>query len=578
MPATTTVLALIVALQGAFAGPVRVDVDGVSSELRRNIRAHLSLVRRQGEGDLEESTVQALHQRAPEEIRQALRPFGYYRPEIEGELLERGPGWLARYRVDPGAVVHYARVEVDLSGEGADDPALQGILPRMGVEEGAVLLHERWEQAKQTLLNQAAGRGYLDVQITRARVEVDTTALTARAALAVRTGPRYRFGEVRLPSTPFVGWFMDRYVTFRPGDYFDLDALLAMQRGLSSSDYFRFAQVEPRRSEADSLRVPIAVSLELQTRTSYTVGAGYGTDTGVRGTAAWRRRWLNPYGHRMQAEVRASLRTQSFAGRYIIPLGSGPSDRVALSSVAEREAFEAVESREVFARVELDHALGAWRQVIGARLAESWSRDETGESTTTLLIPEIGWTRVWGDDVLYPRAGYRVELDLSGATRRLISDVGFVQARLQLGAARGLHRTGRVLVRLEGGITRTDDLPALPVSLRFFAGGDQSVRGFGYQSIGPVGEEGTVIGGRHLIVGSVELEQMVYGPFGVAAFTDAGNAFRSRTGISLNDMEQGAGVGVRWRSPIGLVRADVAWPVSRPDRGPRLHFVVGGVL
>lgn len=578
MTSVPAIMVLAVALQGASTGPVRVQVSGVSGELRENIRAHLGLVQRQGGEDMLESTVRALHERAPNEIREALRPFGYYRPTIGGELEERGGGWLARYDVDPGDQVRYASIDVNLSGAGEDDRVLRRVFPRLGVEEGAVLRHPLWEEAKQTLLNRAAGRGYLDVRVTRARVAVDTTASTARAVLDVNTGPRYRFGEVRLPSTPFAGWFMDRYVTFSPGDHFDLDALLEMQRGLSSSDYFRLVRVEPLEEEGDSLRVPIQVTLELQTRTSYTIGAGYGTDTGVRGTVSGRRRWLNPYGHRLQAEARASPRSQSFTGQYIIPLGSGPADRVGVLSALQRDAVGERESRRVFARVELDHGLGAWRQVLSARLMEEWSSDETGTRTTTLLIPAIAWMRVWGEDVLYPRAGYRVQLDVSGSSQSLLSDVGFAQARLQLSAARGLHPSGRVLVRLLGGFTRTEDLLALPVSLRLYAGGDQSVRGFGYQAIGPVGAEGSVIGGRHQLVGSIELEQMVIGPFGVAVFTDAGNAFRTRSAISLDDLEQGAGFGVRWRSPIGLVRADVAWPVSRPGRSPRFHFVVGGAI
>ena len=560
------------------AEAVRVQVDGVSGDLRRNIRAHLSIYQRRSEADLPESTVRALHRRAPEEIRRALRPFGFYQPTIESELRQTENGWRARYRVDPGPPVRYASVEVTLEGAGADDPMLHGVLPEVGVAEGEVLRHPKWEDAKQTLLNQAAGRGYLDVAIARSRVEVDTTAGTARATLRLATGPRYRFGPVDFPETPFTSAFMGRYVTFRPGDPFDLDALLAMQRALSSSDYFRLVQAEPLRDDVDSLRVPIRITLEMQERNSYTIGLGYGTDTGIRGTASGRRRWLNPYGHRLEAELRASLRSQVFQGRYVIPLNSGPSNRVALSSALLRDDFEGLESRRVYARVELDHIRAGWREVASIRLAEEWYRDGTDERTSTLLIPELAWSRVWGDDVVYPRRGLRLQLGVSGASEAVLSDVAFVQATTRLSLARGLWPTARLLARVNAGTTEVDDLLALPVSLRLFAGGDQSVRGFAYRSIGPVGSDGTVIGGRHRLVGSVELEQMVYRSFGVAVFTDAGNVFATRDAIALDDVEQGTGVGLRWRSPIGPVRVDVAWPVSRPDPQPKLHFVVGGVL
>ena len=578
MSSIPSILALLVTLNGVLAAPVSVEVNGVSGELRRNIRAHLSIYQRRAEADLTESTIRALHARAPDEIRQALQPFGYYTPAIESELGQADGVWQARYRVDPGEPIRYTDVAITLEGGGADDPMLRGAFPDAGVREGAVLRHPRWEKAKQTLLNQAASRGYLDVEIALSRVEVDTASSTARATLRVSTGPRYRFGRVDFPETPFTPAFMDRYVTFQPGDPFDLDALLGMQRALSSSDYFRLVQAEPLRDEADSLRVPVRVSLEMQERNSYTIGLGYGTDTGVRGTASGRRRWLNPYGHRLEGELRASLRSQLFQGQYVIPLNTGPSNRVAVSTALLRDEFEGLESRRIYARVELDHLRRGWREVASIRLTEEWYRDGTDERTSTLLIPELAWSRVWSDAVVYPRRGFRVQLGLAAASDAVLSDVSFFQATTQLGIARGLWPSGRLLVRGNAGTTAVDDLLALPVSLRLFAGGDQSVRGFGYRSIGPVGPDSTVIGGRHRLVGSVELEQMVYAGFGVAVFTDAGNVFATRGGIALADMEQGVGAGLRWRSPIGLVRVDVAWPVSRPDPRPKLHFVVGGVL
>lgn len=577
MSSIPSILVLAFALQGGAETSVRVDVSGVSGELRRSIRAHLSLVQRQGETDLPESTVRALHQRAPREIREALRPFGYYRPTIRSELLERTAGWVARYRVDPGDPVRYDEVELTLIGAGREDPVLRQALPKLAVREGAVVRHDAWERAKGTLVNQAAGRGYLDVRVVRSRVEVDTTALSARAVLELETGPRYRFGPVRFPTTPFRPSLLRRYVTFSPGEPFDLQALLTMQRALSASDYFRLVQVEPRREQADSLRVPIRVTLETRPRASYTVGAGYGTDTGVRGTAAGRLRWLNARGHRIQGEARASARYQSFSGQYIIPVGGGPANRVAATAVVEHEDFEGLESRSVFARVELDHGRGGWREVVSFRLAEDWFRDGDDVGNSTLLIPEVAWTRVWGDEVVYPRRGFRVELGVRGATAEL-SDIGFAQATARLSAARGLHPTGRLLARLSVGATRVDDLLALPISLRLYAGGDQTVRGFKYRSLGPVGVDTTVTGGRHQLVGSIEVEQMVIAGFGLAVFTDAGNVFAAGRDISLGGLEQGVGFGLRWRSPIGLVRADIAWPVSRSGEEPRLHFVFGGLL
>ncbi|MFO7892559.1 MAG: autotransporter assembly complex family protein [Longimicrobiales bacterium] len=565
-------------LQGEAAAPVRVHVDGVSSDVRRNIRANLSIYQRREDPELPESTVLALHDRAPSEIRRALRPFGYYRPTVRAELERGADRWVARYRVDPGEPVRYAAVDVTFSGAGADDRVLRRVVPESGVRKGEPLRHEVWEAAKQALLNRTVARGYLDVEVTRSRVEVDTVGMEARAVLAVETGPRYRFGEVRFDSTPFTQRFLHRFVTFEPGQHFSLDALLEMQRALTSSDYFRMARVEPLRDEADSLRVPIQVGLETRMRNQYTIGAGYGTDTGVRGRASGQRRWLNDRGHRVRGEVRASLRDQAFQAQYVIPLAGGAADRMAATTVYQRESFEGLESRRVFGRLELDHGRGGWREVASIRLVEEWFRDAAGSRSTTLLIPEMHWTRVRGDDVLYPRRGHRFEVGVSGASDAVVSDLTFVQATAELNVARGLHRTGRVLLRLGTGATVVESIEAMPVSLRLYAGGDRSVRGFSYRSLGPVGADGDITGGRHQLTGSIELEQEVMGPFAIAVFTDAGNVFADRAAVDLGALEQGAGFGLRWRSPIGSVRADLAWPVSRLGDAPRVHFVVGGTL
>lgn len=571
-------LALALLLPGPPQQPVRVDVDGVSRELRRNIRAHLSIYQRRADAGMPESTVRALHERAPREIREALEPFGYYRPEIDGELRRREDRWLARYRVDPGEPVRYTAVDADITGIGSDDLVLREILPLARVRPGEPVRHAAWEAAKQTLLNQAASRGYLDARITRSRIEVDTTAMSARAILHMATGPRFRFGEVRIAETALDRRLLQRYVTIEPGEPFSLDRLLETQRLFRSSDYFQFVHVEPLREEADSLRVPIRVELETRPRNQYTVGAGYGTDTGVRVRGSGQRRWLNEGGHRVQGEVRASLQSQALQARYVIPLAGGPADRLAVTSVFQHESFQGLESQVLLGRGEWDHGRAGWREVVSLRLMEEWYRDADGSRSSTLLIPEAVWSRDRGEDALYPRNGYRLVLGLSGASEVVVSDVTFARATAELTLARGLHSTGRVLARLNLGTTAVDRLQDLPVSLRLYAGGDRSVRGFAYRSIGPVGPDGSVTGGRHRVVGSLELEQMLYGPVGLAVFSDAGSVFATADAISLENAEHSAGLGVRWRSPFGSVRLDLAWPLSRPGDPPRVHFVVGGAL
>ncbi len=193
------------------------------------------------------------------------------------------------------------------------------------------------------------------------------------------------------------------------------------------------------------------------------------------------------------------------------------------------------------------------------------------EGRTTLLTPGIGWTKIWADNAVDTRRGLRVYLDIRGAHETLISDTSFLQFRIQLKYIRGLWAGGRVIVRGEGGSSLVREFSALPSSVRFFAGGDHSVRGYAFNSLGPENERGDVVGGRHLLSGSIEYEHKIRGNWSAAVFYDAGNAIDS-----ISDaIKSGAGFGVRWKSPVGPVRVDLAFPLSQSERDWRIHLSVG---
>ncbi len=555
--------------------PVRVEVRGIRGDLRANVRLRLSIAARAGEATLSEAQVRRLHARAGDEIRIALQPFGFYRPVIEPHLVHDGRRWIARYHVRPGEPVRITVVDVAIEGPGADDPALLRIFPRSRVRPGEPLRHARYDAAKQALQNAAAARGYFDAAVTRARVEVDTAAGEARVDVRMATGPRHRFGAVRFPATPFEDRLLERFVTFRPGEAFRLDELILLQRRLTSSDLFEGVEVEPLPEEGTDLEVPVEVRLRTRPRNRYGVGAGYGTDTGPRGTLSVGRRWVNASAHSLRFEIQVSDPLQAAAARYAAPIGSRVGDEAALTVGYRRERFEVLETRSATGLLAASYARGAWREMPSLRFTEEWDRVGGVERQSTLLIPQAVWSRLSADDPLYPRKGSRVELKVLGTSRSIGSDVSMLQAGLRLRLQQGLTPRGRALLRFDAEGTVVDDIGDLPVSLRHFAGGGQSVRGYSFRSLAPRTPEGTLLGGRHLLAGSVEIEQLVVGAFGIAAFADAGGAFNDPGGDWL---AVGAGPGLRWRSPVGPIRVDVAWPLDGSGGRPQVHFLVGSGL
>jgi translocation and assembly module TamA len=196
------------------------------------------------------------------------------------------------------------------------------------------------------------------------------------------------------------------------------------------------------------------------------------------------------------------------------------------------------------------------------------------ESRSRLLTPGIGWFKVDADNSLRPRRGYRLDLKLRGASDTLGSDATFAQAEASAKWITSFANNTRFLTRVRLGFTWHDEFEVLPPSVRFFAGGDNSIRGFEFESLGPVDEDGAVIGGDRLAVASIEYEIPFSASWSSAMFVDSGNAF---TGTDF-EARTGAGFGVRWQSPLGPIRFDIAWPVNDVEKDPRLHVSLGADL
>jgi len=406
---------------------------------------------------------------------------------------------------------------------------------------------------------------------------VDLDEYEARAVLRLETGPRYRFGGVRFEGTHFDRRLLDRFVPFEEDDPFLLEQLLAVQLGLGSSPYFRTVELSTLRDEASDLRIPVVVSLEHRARTGVSAGAGYGTDSGARGTLTWDRRWLGEGGDRLHGELRVSLARRTASGTYIVPVGRRADDEVALTLAGQDdESLEDARSRQLQASVGYAHTRGGWRETVSLGINSEWSEVGNLRSRSTLVLPGIAWSRSRSDDAVVPTRGSSLSLRLTGTHEALVSDVSFARAHLRARVVRSPVQRGRIIARLDVGAVVVDEFATLPVSHRFFAGGDQSIRGFAFGAVGPTNAEGDVVGGRYLATASAEYEHYVVGPVGVAVFADVGNAFGPLSGrLSL---ERGVGTGLRWRSPIGPVKLDVAWALTREGDPVRLHFNVGAGL
>lgn len=569
--ALVLVLWLLLAPALATAAAIEVHIDGLSGELARNARHWLAYLEQVEVAASDRVQARYELNLGEQRLRQALQPFGYYRPRIRARA-EPGPrGWRFHYQVAPGPPVRLRQVRIQAQGEGA--AALAPLLRRLRhrLPAGTVARHDRYEAVRDALYEAAYRQGFIRARYLRHEMRVDPAAGHADLWLVLDTGPRFYFGRVSFQDGALDEALLRRFVRFHPGDPFAADQLLALHRRLEQSGYFTDVEVVPEVERARDRRVPVRVLLRPKKRHEYSASIGYGTDTGVRGRLGWEHRRVNRRGHRMAARLEASEIRQGLSLAYRVPLRRPPVEQLSFGVSGQREDTRTAASRAFSLWTDHRQARGAWRQTL--RLAYRQADfDVAGErSGSHFLVPSATWERTRSDQPLVPDRALRVALHLKGAAAALLSDTDFLQAEAEARWIRALGPRFRLLARGDLGLTWVRDFRRLPPRYRFFAGGDQSIRGFGYNELGPRNAAGEVEGGRDRLVLSLELERRLAGPWRVATFFDAGNAFDGPG----DGLARGAGVGVRYHLPFGMVRLDLAWALSQHGHPLRLHLTLG---
>lgn len=559
----------------ALSATAEVRIEGISGDLLNNARARLAIRNAAAQGEQPEYMFERLHERAADDIRSALQPYGYYSPEITGEFAVSGEAGARRvratYQVAPGPQTTIREVRVEIVGDGAEDPVLQQRRKELPIAAGDALRHARYARAKDLLLSAAFARGYFDVGYRRAQIRVMREQQRADIVLELDTGSRFLVGDIRLEQDTLDGDVLRRYLTIHEGEPFAPSALLESQFQLMELGYFSRVDIEPIREEAEDNRMPVRIVPEYLPSQRYSAGIGYGTDTGARISLETDFRRINRSGHWIESDIRVAERRSNVGATYNIPLGNIPGERLSFSSTYSDERFEDGESSRYSVGVSLSRKPGSWKR--RTYLDYSTERYNVGDlrRTTNLLMPGVSFERKEADDEIHPRNGWSVFFDVHGAAEPVLSSTTFAQARVATRGVAPLPWRSRLLARFEYGASFVDSFARLPLSERFYAGGDQSVRGYAYQSLGERDEDGNVLGGEYMTAMSLEAEKLLWRSFGVAAFVDAGGAGNE----AFPDLSRGVGLGLRYRAPIGSVRVDFAHPLDDRNRGLRLHIGIG---
>lgn len=553
-----------------LAGPAAAELTlrGVGDDMEEVLEAFITID--ELPCDAPRWWVERRHRQAPEEIRRGLETLGYYRSEQSGSLEWEEECWHATYRVEPGDPVRIQDVDLQIEGTLAHEPRMRDTLAGLEIAPEEAFSHPGYEQAKTRLLETAQDLGYFDAEFTRNRVEVNPQTNLAEIDLTLAAGPRYRIGEIDVRQDVLKDELFRRFLRFQQGEHYDAQVLSRTYQDLIESDYFDRVLVAPDLDRREDEVVPIQVVASARTRRSLLVGAGFATDTGPRGRVDLRYRRVNDRGHRANFSSLVSAVSGDLKAEYRIPYGDPTHEWLFVTGSVNYEKTDTSESLKRGMVIGRTHRrTRAWAETNYVEYATEEFEVGEQDGTSHLLLFGTSWARTTSIDAPRPLKGYSLSLDVRGATKELLSDNDLMQMIARGRQILPLGERTRVIGRVQAGWTWQNEFADLPPSVRFFAGGDNSVRGYGFEELGPE-EDGDVVGGERLLTGSVELDVLLRPNWSAAAFVDTGSAFNATP-----DFFTGVGLGVRWYSPLGPLRIDLAHPLDDPDRNVRLHISLG---
>ena len=633
MPAFPRAAAIL--LLSAFAGSVHaasvssVEITGLDEEMEENVRTSLSLVDAIG-SEVTWRRLAYMMRAAGDETREALEPFGYYSPRIVVERVRGGErrvvldtaaqeeqeasdsaaataqavreaGSTARaagnaqapvsvvITVEPGEPVRVRRADIAILGDGHDDRYLQEELDDFIPREGSILDHRAYESSKTRISRRLAERGYFDADFSARRVAVTRAEQAADIELVWTSGERYDMGPTRFVQAPAEvvdPALLERLVYWNEGEYYHQGRLDRLRTSLTRLDYFSRIDITPRPEDAVDGEVPVDVALTPAKRDVYTAGLSYGTDSGPGIRLGQERRYVNRRGHKALWQLDYARKRKTLSLQYRIPAFRWLDGWYTVGLQAADEQTDYIDTRRVEFAASRSGQYSRNLNLVASMhaLRERWAYEyeDDGDPSTpalyryaTFTYPSLRATYVDLDDTLFPRSGYSGSLMLRGGVEGAGSEASFFQAHARAYWYLGFGESDRLILRGEWGRTETDALVDMPPSLRFYAGGDGSIRGYEWREVGPrvvdADDDGFALGARHVVTASAEYEHYFGGgPWGMAAFVDTGGAFDGSP-----ELRTGVGVGLRWQTPVGPLRLDIARGLDDPDSPFTLHLNIG---
>ncbi len=559
-----------------------IDVTGVDEELAKNIELHMPVTI--PECNAERGDIKQFFNTVKKHLRKASRALGYYDAEFKsgGKIVDGC--WKLKLRINQGLPVKVISQKISVVGEGANLPGYKRIMEKLPYENGDVLNHKLYTEFKTSLTDAAQALGFFDAEFEQHSIRVDPLGRKATIDLKFNTGLRYRYGEVTIKQDVLSEGTIDTYLLLKTGKPFYAEDLLQQQQLLQRSNYFKTIKISVLHEQASNGRVPVLIELIRKKRNAYKFKLGYGSETGPRVSAEMNRRWTGDEGKALKILGRVSKNDQLISLNLLNPQEKPEDDSLVYNIDIKREVKPDSVSRsfkigEIFTR----KRDSGWVQKASLGLLLDFTKP-TGEDEffSRYLLFGVGLEKTSADGLLFPLNGWRMKYEANVASKAVLSDQDIIQLKISGKRIKTIGE-GRFVGRFDLGSTLVNNYSDLPQGLRFYSGGQNSVRGYVYSSLGDIEHKDTNgdgklnevnVGGRNLLNLSLEYQYPVVDEWSAALFVDTGNAFDDWADY---EMKVGVGFGARWKSPIGPVRIDLGFPTD-DFKKPRLYLGIGSDL
>jgi len=563
------IFGLCLSATGWAANQLVVQFSGVTGKASQNVNLVLQNLRSQMIGPVTVDGVQNFYKKAPDKIKTALQPYGYFRASVRSKLTRKNNTWVANFYIAPGPPIRITQLDLDIIGPGVQDPAFKRLRQHFPLKVGHVLHTAHYEKAKQLLYDLASTRGYFDAKLLKSKIYINLKTYQVKLVFKFKTGRRYLFGYTIFSDTPFSLHFLNKFLTYKEGQAYNYHKIQKTQEALINSNYFNQVIVTPTQKEAVNYAVPIKIKLIPVKRSQYTFGLGYGTDTGPRGTLGYTLNRVNAYGHRFNALIQGAEKYSKVSANYLIPGPNPATDAFTFS--AGYGDFEQITGNGNSRKLSASYttALSEWQQTIALTyLNERYNIVRFPFTKTRVLYPSIHWKYLSTQKLLHPKNGFAFSSLIAGTTKSAVSETGFSLFRTNFKLIRTVFKHTRIILRTSLARANINNLEKLPFSLQLFAGGARSIRGYRYNAIGP---------GRNLFTASTEIQQRIKGNFYLVGFFDVGNV-SDKNPFDKKDLFLGVGPGIAWLSPIGVLEITFANAISQPNRPWVVQFTMGPEL